>query len=234
MQLGLQVGMPGTHDTSRGRAMRGRTNPMCPQMSQESREALGATHQVSATARREPRGGSRRRIVGGGVAALTLALEIRRRARRTRILIVEPNPIRSPRSPIRSANRPSRCPRTICAIGLAWATTCSPPTFARWACGCSSPTTATPISRNDWNSEFDVRPADHLPDRPRQAGERTPSPLPGGGRRHRHWRVRSVDLGRRQPAHPVRPERRRRHARPRPAGWSTRRAATGCCPGNWT
>ena len=60
-------------------------------MSQESREALAQRIRSRLLHAENPAADHDVSIVGGGVAALTLALEIRRARPTTRILIVEPN-----------------------------------------------------------------------------------------------------------------------------------------------
>ena len=61
------------------------------QMSQESREALAQRIRSRLLHADNPAADHDVSIVGGGVAALTLALEIRRARPTTRILIIEPN-----------------------------------------------------------------------------------------------------------------------------------------------
>ena len=92
------------------------------QMSQETRQAFAHRIRSRLSPVDLPAADHDVSIVGGGVAALTLALEIRRARPTTRILIDRAERrTPSPRSPTRSASRPSRCPRTTCATvsGLA-------------------------------------------------------------------------------------------------------------------
>ena len=61
------------------------------QMSQETREALAQRIRSRLSHADNPATDHDVSIVGGGVAALTLALEIRRARPTTRILVIEPN-----------------------------------------------------------------------------------------------------------------------------------------------
>ena len=62
-------------------------------------------------------------IVGGGAAALTLALEIRQSRPGTRVLVIEPKTHPVPEITHTVGSRPWRCRRTTCAIASASATT---------------------------------------------------------------------------------------------------------------
>ena len=80
------------------------------QMSQETREALAQRIRSRLSHADNPATDHDVSIVGGGVAALTLALEIRRARPTTRILVIEPNA--HPRPGLRAG-------RTCCLLRLA-------------------------------------------------------------------------------------------------------------------
>ena len=92
-------------------------------------------------------------IVGGGVAALTLALEIRRARPTTRILIIEPNDHPVPEVTHTVGESTVEVSAHYLRDRLGLGDHLRPLRSARWACGCSSHTTETPISRSGWNSE---------------------------------------------------------------------------------
>lgn len=87
-------------------------------MSPQTREALAAQIRSRLSKTGSPAADHDVVIVGGGVAALTLALEIRQLRPSTRIVVVEPNTHPVPEVTHTAGSRPSRCRRTTC--GIAW------------------------------------------------------------------------------------------------------------------
>jgi hypothetical protein len=93
------------------------------QMSREARGALAQRIRSRLSHAENPAADHDVSIVGGGVAALTLALEIRRARPNTRIQVIEPKAHPVPESPTRSGSRPSRCRHTIYGTAWVWPTT---------------------------------------------------------------------------------------------------------------
>ena len=183
-------------------------------MSQETREALAQRIRSRLSPGDQPAADHDVSIVGGGAAALTLALEIRRARPTTRILIIEPNA-----HPV---------PEITHTVGESTVEVSAHYLRDRLGLGDHLRTAQHPqdgpadvlLERRkhryraaDGTRKFLVRPAGDLPDRPRQAGKRAPPALPGRRRRDRLWpspvrRVRREKVRTRSSLS----ERRRRHA----------------------
>ena len=205
------------------------------QMSQETREALERRIRSRLSHADDSATDHDVSIVGGGVAALTLALEIRRARPTTRILVIEPNA-----HPV---------PEITHTVGESTVEVSAH--YLRDRPGVGRPLELRTHSQDgpadvlltrakhrhratDGTRKFLVRTAGDLPNRPRQAGERAQPTLPVGrasispSAECVQWSSAPRTVRTRFIFRTVTQSRRPRHG-----GWLTRRAATGCCPGNW-
>ena len=122
-------------------------------MSQETREALAHRIRSRLAHADNPAADHDVSIVGGGVAVLTLALEIRRARPTTRILLIEPNAHPAPEitHTVGESTVEVSAHYLRDHLGLADRLNCAP--IRKFRLRMFSHTGKTPISRNGWNSE---------------------------------------------------------------------------------
>lgn len=93
------------------------------QLSRERREALARRIRSRMSQADGPSADHDVTVVGGGAAALTLALELRRARPTTRVQVIEPHVHPVPEMTHTVGSRPSRCRLTTCATDSASAIT---------------------------------------------------------------------------------------------------------------
>ncbi len=96
-------------------------------------------------------------ILGGGIAGLTLALQLERTIPTSGSGGRAASAIRCPRPPTRWVSPASRCRRTTCGTSSASRSTSSTSSCTSSGCGCSSRAATTPTSPAGWSTDRSPR-----------------------------------------------------------------------------